>query len=253
MNKYAYFLFIPFHIALLAGVLNFWSQFEWWHALLLFAFWTLFSGFGIGIGFHRLLAHRSFRTSKFWEHACSILGCFGIQGSPLFWVALHRGTHHPYADQFLDIHSPMQGNFQSYMGWALTINMDKINARAVKDLFLDPFQVQLHKHYFFLVVLTIAAFAVISPSITALCLLPAMAITLHQEFCVNLFCHRKTAFSYRTFDTKDNSHNIYLFGLLCWGVGYHNNHHFAPNEYDFGYALGTEIDFTKYLVRLIKR
>lgn len=251
MNKYAWAIFFPFHLALIAGLAAYWNKFHWWHGILLFVFWTLFSGFGIGAGFHRLLAHKAFKTSTFWTRFCSLMGCFGIQGSPLFWVSVHRSIHHPFADTPKDIHSPVHGKLNAYFMWALTVEMYKVNAISVRDLIIDPFQMFLHKRYFFVVVGTLAACALLSPSITALSILPAMAITLHQEFCVNLFCHVRGLGGYRNFYTADDSVNRPLLGLL-WGVGYHNNHHNNPKSYDFGYARWWEIDLTKYIVRLIK-
>src|ERR1700712_2581193 len=53
----------------------------------------LLCGFGITIGFHRLLTHRSFQTSKPVEYTLAILGSYALQGSVMDWVADHRKHH----------------------------------------------------------------------------------------------------------------------------------------------------------------
>jgi stearoyl-CoA desaturase (delta-9 desaturase) len=55
-----------------------------------------------------------------------------------------------------------------------------------------------------------------------------------QDNLVNVYGHVATCLSYRNFDTADSSQNNYILGYLCWGQGWHNNHHYAPASYDFG-------------------
>ena len=45
---------------------------------------------GITVGYHRLLTHRSFATSKALEYAFAILGSMAVQGPVNGWVADHR-------------------------------------------------------------------------------------------------------------------------------------------------------------------
>ena len=54
---------IPF-VAFLAAIALFWGNGVGAHDLVLFAVMYLITGFGVTIGFHRLLTHRSFATSK---------------------------------------------------------------------------------------------------------------------------------------------------------------------------------------------
>jgi stearoyl-CoA desaturase (delta-9 desaturase) len=57
---------------------------------------------------------------------------------------------------------------------------------------------------------------------------------LLQDNMINVFGHIKAGIGYRNFETNDNSHNNIIMGLLTWGQGWHNNHHYAPGNYDFG-------------------
>ena len=54
--------------------------------------------FGITIGFHRYVAHKSFKTSRFFEGVLMIAGSMALEGPLLFWVSTHR-RHHRYADE----------------------------------------------------------------------------------------------------------------------------------------------------------
>ena len=51
--------------------------------LVVFLVMYLLCGFGITIGYHRLLTHRSFATYKPVEYLFAILGSMAIQGGPL--------------------------------------------------------------------------------------------------------------------------------------------------------------------------
>ena len=54
--------------------------------------------FGVGIGFHRYLAHKSFKTSRFFEGVLMITGSMALEGPVLFWVSTHR-RHHRFSDE----------------------------------------------------------------------------------------------------------------------------------------------------------
>ncbi len=239
------------HLLFIHGLFVHWGSITWLHVAGFFTCWTLISGLGIGVGYHRLISHRSFTTSRFWEVTCSFLGMLGLQGSPNFWSAVHK-YHHRNADKRGDPHSPVEGRWYSYFGW-IGSKRTVLYVGHAKRRLQDSFQYELDRNYESIVILTVVIAILVSFEFATLCLAPAMLLTLHQEFCVNLFCHTQGGkFKYRNYDTPDNTSNCYLFGLLFWGVGYHNNHHAHPERYDFGHTR-YEIDFTKYLVRLIQK
>ena len=57
------------------------------------------------VGFHRLLTHRSFQTSKPVEYVFAAAGSMAVQGPVINWVADHR-KHHAHTDEEGDPHSP---------------------------------------------------------------------------------------------------------------------------------------------------
>jgi stearoyl-CoA desaturase (delta-9 desaturase) len=69
----------------------------------------LLTAIGITVGFHRLLTHRSFQTSKPLEHAFAVLGSMAVQGPVISWVADHR-KHHAHTDSEGAPHSPHVGH-----------------------------------------------------------------------------------------------------------------------------------------------
>ena len=72
-------------------------------------------GMGVTGGFHRLLAHRSFKTNRVVQFIFALMGNLAVQGGPLWWVAHHR-HHHAATETEEDIHSPItHGMWQGHM------------------------------------------------------------------------------------------------------------------------------------------
>ena len=61
-----------------------------WSGLVVCLVLYLLVGFGITMGYHRLLTHRSFQTPRVVEYLLAVLGSLANQGGPLQWVAVHR-------------------------------------------------------------------------------------------------------------------------------------------------------------------
>jgi fatty-acid desaturase len=213
-------------------------------------FWALFSGFGIAIGYHRLLSHRAFVTSRFWERTLASFGILAGEGSPVSWVATHRGLHHPFADQEKDPHSPRHGFFHAYMGWQISVTKEDVNPRHAIDVVRDPFLRFISMRYYLVYWTVLAVFFAVSWRLALFAVVPAMVISLHQENIINSICHMPR-FGYRNFNLKDDSTNIWPLGILFWGQGFHNNHHRFPRSYNFG-VHWWEIDVCRWVVWLIR-
>src|SRR6476469_1203191 len=98
---------VPFAATLIAIVLL-WNSWVSAADLAIAAVMYLLTAIGITIGFHRLLTHRSFQTSKPLEYLFAILGSMAVQGPVIHWFAAHR-KHHAHADEEGDPHSPHVG------------------------------------------------------------------------------------------------------------------------------------------------
>ena len=88
------------HIAFIYGL--YWYS-PWWLGLTVVC-WFFYGCFGISIGFHRLLSHRSFEPTNFSLKMTTLLGCLATGGRPITWVGAHR-LHHAFSDRAGDPHS----------------------------------------------------------------------------------------------------------------------------------------------------
>lgn len=70
------------------------STFTWKNLLTSWCLYVVYGVFGITFTYHRMLTHRSFKTSKWFEYLCAWLGSQAGQGDPIEWVSQRRlGLH----------------------------------------------------------------------------------------------------------------------------------------------------------------
>ena len=202
-----------------------------------FVMWVLVCGLGIAVGYHRVFSHRTHNLPIWKENIILSLAIFAGQGASIFWVALHRGYHHRYSDTAQDLHSPVvYGKWHAFIGWYKNITEANniVNLKYAVDLLRKPNHVWFSRNRLVILwgVPLLVAIVDWQLALTAFCLVTFIGST--QDNLVNVFGHIKTKLSYRNFDTKDNSQNNFILGYLCWGQGWHNNHHKSPASYDFG-------------------
>src|SRR4029078_7615992 len=133
-----------FHVGAVAALF----VFNWKAVLIAILLWWVAGSLGVGIGFHRLLTHRGYKTPKLIEYFLTICGTLALEGGPIFWVATHR-IHHQKSDQEGDPHTPREGTWWAHMGWILLgdgLHHDaSVLARYVPDLSKDRGHVFLSK------------------------------------------------------------------------------------------------------------
>jgi fatty-acid desaturase len=225
-----------------------------WRALFvaLFLYW-LTAIVGIGLCYHRLLTHRSFRTPKWVEYVLTIFAASAMEGGPLLWVATHR-THHQFVDAEGDPHSPRDGKWWSHAGWILVGNALRQDASAleryVPDLAQDKFHVWMTEYHFVpTVVLGILLFAFGGWPFLLWGVFLRMVVGYHATWMVNSATH---IWGSRRFETRDHSTNNWWVSLLTFGEGWHNNHHAHPRS--ARHALKWyEIDANWYVVWILKQ
>ena len=98
---------IPF-VGFVVAVGLLWNTAVGWTDLLLLVSLYLLCGFGITIGFHRMLTHSAFVAVRPLKAALLILGSMAVQGAAITWAVDHR-THHAHSDKEGDPHSPHHG------------------------------------------------------------------------------------------------------------------------------------------------
>ena len=219
-------------------------------------------GMGVTTGFHRLLAHRSFKTNRVVQFMFALAGSLAVQGGPLWWVAHHR-EHHAETDTERDIHSPViHGLWRSHMGWMMTDAAFNEKGTNSRDLHKFPEIKFLQRYYVWLIVAQIAGFyglgAWLSGAFPDLGTSGAQLVvwgffistvfTWHVTFMVNSVCHR---WGGQPYDTGDASTNNIFIGIFAFGEGWHNNHHFYPSSARHGLRWW-QLDVTWYLIRVMQ-
>jgi len=76
-------IMVAFHLGAVAALF----MFSWKPFLVAILLWWIAGGFGIGMGYHRLLAHRGYKTPKWMEYLLTVCGTLTLEGGPIFWVA----------------------------------------------------------------------------------------------------------------------------------------------------------------------
>ena len=225
-----------------------------WKALAVAAFLWLVSGsWGIGMGYHRLLTHRGYRTPKWVEYFLTVCATLSLEGGPIFWVATHR-IHHKFSDVEGDPHSPIDGKWWAHMGWILTgksMHHDTTTlAKYVPDLAKDKFHVWITKyHYVPIIVLGLTLLAIGGLPFLMWGIFLRTVLGLHATWLVNSATH---TWGSRRFATRDLSTNNWWVAILTFGEGWHNNHHAHPVSARHGLRW-YEVDMNWYGIWALKK
>lgn len=238
-----------FHLGAIAALFFF-----TWKALAVAVFLWLVSGcWGIGMGYHRLLTHRGYKTPKWVEYFLTVCATLALEGGPIFWVATHR-IHHKFSDQEGDPHSPIDGKWWAHMGWILTgrsMHHDTTTlAKYVPDLAKDKFHVWITKyHYVPIVALGLALLAIGGLPFLMWGIFLRTVVGLHATWLVNSATH---TWGSRRFQTRDLSTNNWWVAILTFGEGWHNNHHAHPVSAQHGLRW-YEVDMNWYGIWTLKK
>jgi stearoyl-CoA desaturase (delta-9 desaturase) len=221
------------------------------------------AGFGVTIGFHRLLTHRAFQTPRPVRLLLAILGSSAGQGMAINWIATHR-RHHQLSDREGDPHSPhlhgghglglLRGMWHAHVGWCFDADPAEM-ARSVPELLADRAMLLIDRLYFLWVFLGIMLPAtalglwshswngfvsgLIWGGIVRICLMQ------HVTWSINSVCH---VWGGREFQTTDCSTNNFPIALLSLGEGWHNNHHAFPTSARHGLRWW-QVDLSYMLIR----
>ena len=215
-----------------------------YHWAIALAVYFLTGCFGMSVTYHRLLSHRSWNANKFIEYAGTLFGTIGLTGSSLAWTAIHV-QHHNHTDDELDPHSPMQKGFLRSHFLSM---FEKPNLHFVKHLSKDPFHRFCHRYYLLIQLLYCSILLAIDPFLIISAYLFPAAVLWNTGSSINSFCH---AWGYKNFDLRNSAKNNWIFGILTFGEGWHNNHHRYPKRWNFQVKT-FELDIGALLIRLIR-
>jgi sn-1 stearoyl-lipid 9-desaturase len=68
-----------FHVGALAALF----MFSWQALVVAILLWWITASFGVGMGFHRLLTHRGYRTPKLLEYFMTVCGTLAFEGGAI--------------------------------------------------------------------------------------------------------------------------------------------------------------------------
>jgi len=237
---------IPF-LLLAVAAWQVWNEALHWRDLAILAALYSVTALGVTVGFHRLLTHRSFKTSAALRGVMAAIGSAAIEGPVISWVADHR-KHHAFADEPGDPHSPhvghgvgwrgaLRGLFHAHMGWLFIHTERGSKQRFAPDLMKDRVVSMVNRTFVLWALLGLAVpFAAgyvlggtLVAGLTALLWGGAVRVFLvhHVTYSVNSVCH---VFGRRRFATDDESRNVFWLALPTMGEAWHNNHHAFPTS-----------------------
>jgi stearoyl-CoA desaturase (Delta-9 desaturase) len=237
---------VPF-LATLAAIALLWNSLVSPADLAIAGTMYLLTALGVTVGFHRLLTHRSFQTSKPVEYTFAVLGSLAVQGPVISWVADHR-KHHAHTDEEGDPHSPhvghgegvrsvMAGLWHAHTGWLLSTQGRADWTRYAPDLYEDRGMRRINRRFVPLVFASLAIPALagylvsgtLAGAATGLLWggLVRIFFVHHVTWSINSICHYLGS---RRFDTDDRSTNVFWLSLPSLGESWHHNHHAFPRS-----------------------
>jgi stearoyl-CoA desaturase (Delta-9 desaturase) len=258
---------IPF-LAFIAAIVLLWNRIVDWSDLAVLAVMYFLAGFGVTVGFHRLLTHRSFQTFKPVEYLLATLGSMAMQGPVISWVADHR-KHHAHTDEEGDPHSPHVGHgdgvkgallglWHAHMGWLFDSHGRAEAKRYARDLVEDPGMRFISRNFLGIVLLGLAlpfglGYALdgsLAGGLTGMLWGGFVRIFMlhHVTWSINSVCH---FFGRRRFDVDDHSTNVLWLALPSMGESWHHNHHAFPRAAFHGLRWW-EIDLTALVIRAMR-
>lgn len=256
---------VPF-LGLVAAVGLLWGRGVTWIELSLMLGMYVASGLGITVGYHRLFTHRSFETVRPVKFLLAVLGSMSVEGPLLRWVAFHR-RHHQHSDHAADPHSPhrygggvrgvLAGLWHAHIGWMFAGDVPDLE-RYVGDLHADRLLRCVSRLWGAWALLGMLIPTVVSGLLTGTWMgallgliwggLVRLFFVHHVTWSINSVCHM---WGGRPYPGDDESRNNFVFGILGFGEGWHNNHHAFPSSARHGLRWW-ELDLSFLVIRLLE-
>lgn len=208
----------------------------------------------ITAGYHRLYAHRTYRTRVPVELILLFFGTLTAQGSVLRWAHDHR-RHHSFLDTDDDPYGTPRGFWHSHMLW-LFKKGPAIDERYISDLQKNKLLVFQHHNYGWLMVASNVAAVLTVAWITGdllgafvIAFLLRLFIAHHSTWFINSLAH---IWGSKPYSTEHSAVNNLILALLTYGEGYHNFHHTFASDFRNGIRW-YQFDPPKYLIWLMSK
>lgn len=207
------------------------------------------TGLSITAGYHRLYAHRTFRTNPYVEAIILFFGSMSGQGSALRWAFEHR-LHHAFVDTDNDPYTIKKGFWYAHFLWILE-KPRALDEKVVPDLLKNKLILFQDRYFPFLMILTnvfalLAVGALLDDYLGAffLACMTRMFLLYHFTWFINSLAH---TWGDKPFSQEQSAVDNYILSLLTFGEGYHNYHHTFANDYRNG-VRWYHFDPTKWLI-----
>ena len=198
--------------------------------------------------YHRYFAHRSYKTSRWFQFVLAVGAQCTFQKGALWWAAHHR-VHHKESDEPGDLHSAKQSGFWwSHMGWILSRDFEDTDYDRIRDFAKYPELVWLNRYWYlppFATAALIFALGGWHGLVWGFCV--SQVLCWHGTFTINSLSH---LFGRRRYATEDDSRNNWALALITLGEGWHNNHHHYQVAARQGFRWW-EVDITYYGLSLL--
>jgi stearoyl-CoA desaturase (delta-9 desaturase) len=258
-------------VGLAGAIVLLWGDsFNWTYLAIMGGMAVLTAG-GVTVGYHRLCTHKSFATSPLLRYLLASAGSMAVQGPVIAWCAEHR-KHHQHSDAEGDPHSPhftangswgqglratLKGAVHAHVGWLFAPASQGLDKYAV-DLRRDRAIVLANRHFELWVIAGLVLPAILGGLLSMSWMgvllgflwggLVRVLLVHHITWSVNSVCH---LWGTRPFESRDESRNNALVGLLALGEGWHNNHHAFPTSARHGLRWW-ELDLSYIFIRLLE-
>ena len=208
-------------------------------------------------GYHRYFAHKSYRTSRWFQFVIAFMAQTSAQKGALWWAA-----HHRHSDTPADPHSmKIYGFWYSHIGWIVGPDFKETDFKTIGDYAKYPELVWLNKHYLVAPVLLAIAVTALGAYVNGGSVLLmfthhglstlfvgfflSTVLLYHGTFSINSIMHK---FGNQRYESNDESKNSLWLALLTLGEGWHNNHHYYEVAGRQGF-FWWEVDITYYILR----
>jgi stearoyl-CoA desaturase (delta-9 desaturase) len=245
IGEYQWSLGVPFILMHFLPLGALWTGARWQDFAMCAALYVV-RMFGVTGGYHRYFAHRTYRTSRWFQFLLAFLAQTSSQKGALWWAAHHR-THHKLSDKPGDPHDSKRGFWYSHVGWILD-DTNQTDYSKVKDLAKYPELVYLNLvPNIATVALGVAVWALLGWSGLFIGFGLSTVLLWHGTFTINSLAHMIGKPRYAS---DDESKNSFWLALITLGEGWHNNHHYFMGSTRQGF-FWWEVDITYYVLKAL--
>jgi len=190
-------------------------------------------------GFHRLFAHRSYKTHPFWEWFLLITGTLSCYGSSFQWTVVHS-QHHKFSDTDKDPHR--FGHWTEMFKSNYMIEKISMSAkRYVKHLLKKPGHKWIHNHYWAIPASFAMILGFLSLKVLLFLYMAPLGLVIFSAALFNYISHGESG-----------PNNSAFYSLQASGEWRHKLHHDKPHLWDLR-EKWYHIDASAYFIALIRK